>query len=57
MGITKRCTRKCFKTIQVIEYHFTPNNIELSYNVIKKLHKNHQIFYQKILPAGIDKSD
>ena len=35
---------KQFKYI-IIEYHFTSNNIELSYNVIKKLHKNHQIFY------------
>jgi hypothetical protein len=35
---------KQFKYI-IIVYHFTPNNIELSYNVIKKLHKNHQIFY------------
>jgi hypothetical protein len=35
---------KQFKYI-IIEYHFTPYNVELYYNVIKKLYKNHQVFY------------
>jgi len=35
---------KQFKYI-VIEYHFLNDNVELYYNVIKKLYKNHQIFY------------
>jgi hypothetical protein len=33
-----------FKYI-VIEYHFWANNSELYYNVMKKLYKNHQVFY------------
>ena len=35
---------KQFKYI-VIEYHFETNNVKLYYNIIKKLHKNHQVFY------------
>ena len=35
---------KQFKYI-LIEYHFNSNNVELYYNVIKKLYKNHQVFY------------
>ena len=35
---------KQFKYI-IIEYHFESNKIELYYNIIKKLHKNHQVFY------------
>ena len=36
---------KQFKYI-IIEYHFyKTNNIELYYNVIQKLHKNHQVFF------------
>ncbi len=36
---------KQFKYI-LIEYHFNnTNKVELYYNIIKKLHKNHQVFY------------
>jgi hypothetical protein len=35
---------KQFKYI-LIEYHFKTNNVKLYYNILNKLHKNHQVFY------------
>lgn len=35
---------KQFKYI-VIEYHFETNNVQLYYNVLNKIYKNHQAFY------------
>jgi hypothetical protein len=35
---------KQFKYI-IIEYHFLSDNVELYYNIIRKIYKNHQAFY------------